>query len=56
MPEESVAPVVSALTERLRAMVAIGLGYLHLGLGGPLTPLTGDEGHSARRAPKRVRQ
>ncbi len=31
--EARVAPVVSALTERLRAMTAIGLGYLHLGRG-----------------------
>ncbi|MFI7241345.1 ATP-binding cassette domain-containing protein [Streptomyces qinglanensis] len=31
--EPGVAPVVSALTERLRAMTAIGLGYLHLGRG-----------------------
>ncbi|RRR98153.1 ATP-binding cassette domain-containing protein [Glycomyces terrestris] len=29
--EPAVAPVVAALTERLRAMDAIGLGYLHLG-------------------------
>ncbi|MBO8184214.1 ATP-binding cassette domain-containing protein [Streptomyces spirodelae] len=29
--DPSVVPVVSALTDRLRAMVGIGLGYLHLG-------------------------
>ncbi|NSC25600.1 ATP-binding cassette domain-containing protein [Streptomyces albus subsp. chlorinus] len=36
-----VAPVVSALTERLRAMVTIGLGYLHLGRA--TTTLSGGE-------------
>ncbi|MGW4801591.1 excinuclease ABC subunit UvrA, partial [Nonomuraea sp. NPDC004297] len=29
--EPAVAPVVAALTDRLQAMAAIGLGYLHLG-------------------------
>ncbi|HEU5130241.1 MAG TPA: excinuclease ABC subunit UvrA [Glycomyces sp.] len=37
----AVAPVVSALAERLRAMVAIGLGYLHLGRA--TTSLSGGE-------------
>lgn len=39
--EASVEPVVSALTDRLRAMVTIGLGYLHLGRG--TTTLSGGE-------------
>ncbi|MFC4494576.1 ATP-binding cassette domain-containing protein [Streptomyces ovatisporus] len=39
--EASVAPVVSALTDRLQAMVTIGLGYLHLGRG--TTTLSGGE-------------
>ncbi|MFF0630239.1 ATP-binding cassette domain-containing protein [Streptomyces sp. NPDC004296] len=33
--EPSVSPVVSALTDRLQAMVGIGLGYLHLGRATP---------------------
>ncbi|GAA2473571.1 excinuclease ABC subunit UvrA [Streptomyces thermolineatus] len=39
--DPAVAPVVAALTERLRAMVAIGLGYLHLGRA--TTGLSGGE-------------
>jgi excinuclease ABC A subunit len=39
--EASVAPVVSALVERLRAMDGIGLGYLHLGRA--TTSLSGGE-------------
>ncbi|MFI0422553.1 ATP-binding cassette domain-containing protein [Spongiactinospora sp. 9N601] len=37
----AVAPVVSALGERLRAMITIGLGYLHLGRA--TTSLSGGE-------------
>ncbi|WP_040793724.1 ATP-binding cassette domain-containing protein [Nocardia paucivorans] len=39
--EASVAPVVAALTDRLDAMVTIGLGYLHLGRA--TTTLSGGE-------------
>ncbi|MFD7996534.1 ATP-binding cassette domain-containing protein [Streptomyces mexicanus] len=39
--DPAVAPVVTALTERLRAMVTIGLGYLHLGRA--TTSLSGGE-------------
>ncbi|WP_159671471.1 ATP-binding cassette domain-containing protein [Streptomyces mexicanus] len=39
--DPAVAPVVAALTERLRAMVTIGLGYLHLGRA--TTSLSGGE-------------
>ncbi|GAB3125492.1 excinuclease ABC subunit UvrA [Streptomyces calidiresistens] len=39
--DPSVAPVVAALEERLRAMVTIGLGYLHLGRA--TTTLSGGE-------------
>ncbi|MGP3924226.1 ATP-binding cassette domain-containing protein [Streptomyces sp. 8N616] len=39
--EASVAPVVSALADRLQAMVTIGLGYLHLGRS--TTTLSGGE-------------
>jgi excinuclease UvrABC ATPase subunit len=39
--EAAVAPVVSALAERLRAMDGIGLGYLHLGRS--TTSLSGGE-------------
>jgi excinuclease UvrABC ATPase subunit len=39
--EPAVAPVVTALAERLRAMDAIGLGYLHLGRA--TTSLSGGE-------------
>ncbi|MEV0617701.1 excinuclease ABC subunit UvrA [Nonomuraea sp. NPDC050404] len=39
--EPAVAPVVAALTGRLRAMVTIGLGYLHLGRA--TTTLSGGE-------------
>ncbi|GAB2947731.1 excinuclease ABC subunit UvrA [Micromonospora polyrhachis] len=39
--DRSVAPVVAALTDRLRAMVTIGLGYLHLGRA--TTSLSGGE-------------
>ncbi|GAA2140556.1 excinuclease ABC subunit A [Glycomyces algeriensis] len=39
--DAAVAPVVSALVERLRAMDAIGLGYLHLGRA--TTSLSGGE-------------
>ncbi|NUR85013.1 MAG: excinuclease ABC subunit UvrA, partial [Nonomuraea sp.] len=39
--DPAVAPVVAALTDRLRAMVTIGLGYLHLGRA--TTTLSGGE-------------
>ncbi|GAB3137706.1 excinuclease ABC subunit UvrA [Micromonospora sonneratiae] len=39
--DPAVAPVVAALTERLRAMISIGLGYLHLGRA--TTSLSGGE-------------
>ncbi|GAA0939490.1 excinuclease ABC subunit UvrA [Nonomuraea longicatena] len=39
--EPAIAPAVAALTGRLRAMVAIGLGYLHLGRA--TTSLSGGE-------------
>ncbi|WP_188195347.1 ATP-binding cassette domain-containing protein [Nonomuraea sp. SYSU D8015] len=39
--DPAVAPVVAALKDRLRAMVAIGLGYLHLGRA--TTTLSGGE-------------
>ncbi|MFI0821351.1 hypothetical protein ACH4TX_37960 [Streptomyces sp. NPDC021098] len=39
--DATVAPVVAALTERLQAMVTIGLGYLHLGRA--TTTLSGGE-------------
>lgn len=39
--DPAVAPVVAALKERLRAMVTIGLGYLHLGRA--TTTLSGGE-------------
>ncbi|MEU7243707.1 excinuclease ABC subunit UvrA [Streptomyces sparsogenes] len=39
--DATVAPVVAALTERLQAMITIGLGYLHLGRA--TTTLSGGE-------------